>query len=334
MYISPYHKILMGGVLVVLIVLSFYVAPKFYPLSTFVQVINGTADATVSEIIIKYRGIRTMVALMAGACVATSGLILQFVTRNILASPGIMAMNAGGALFVSVSFALGIISTATMVSVFAIIGALLTGVLVYMVSYQLQKHHGDMVLILVGAMFATTFFGVVQLMMILDEAMLAVTLYWLFGSFNNRPFDLVLYNLGAMGLILPVLIIARHHIAILSVSDNMAKSLGANTARLRGISFLIAGVLSGIGIAIAGPIAFIGLLVPHLTRILIKSHDFKALLLPNMCIGMICALTADIISRLIMHPAEVSIGIVLSFVGGLFLLFILYRSHTQQQMRG
>ena len=324
------HKILVPTVLILLVALSFYVAPKFYPLHTFWQILNGTADESITEIIVNYRGVRTLVALLAGASIATSGLILQFVTRNILASPGIMAMNAGGSLFVSVSFALGLIHTSTMISVVAIVGAILTGVIVYAVSYQLQKYHGDMVLILVGAMFSTTFFGVVQLMMILDETMMAVTMYWIFGSFNNRPIDLVLYNLSVLVFILPLLIYTRHHIAILSLSDSMAQSLGANTTKLRGLSFLIAGVLSGIGIAIAGPVAFIGLLVPHLTRIIIKSHDFKALLVPNIFIGIICALSADIVSRLLLHPAEVSIGIVLSFVGGIFLLYILYRNHVKK----
>ncbi len=318
-----------GTVLGILILLSFYVAPKYYPLTTFWQVIQGTADDSVTDIIVNYRGTRTLVALMAGGCVATSGLILQFVTRNILASPGIMAMNAGGALFVSVSFALGLIYTSTMISVFAIIGAIVTGIIVYAVAYQLQKYHGDMVLILVGAMFATTFFGIVQLMLILDETMMTVTLYWLFGSFNNRPADLVLYNFGVLVLILPLLIYTRHHIAVLSLSNQMATSLGANTARLRGIAFVVAGVLSGIGIAIAGPVAFIGLLVPHVTRIILKSHDFKVLLVPNISVGIICALSADIISRLILHPSEVSIGIVLSVLGGIFLLRLLYRTHMK-----
>ncbi len=333
MPITSLHKAVICIVLGMLVVLSFYVAPTFYPLGTFWQVIRGTADASVTEIVIQYRGTRTLVALMTGASVATSGLILQFVTRNILASPGIMAMNAGGALFVSVSLALGLVYTTTMISVFAIVGAVVTGGVVYAVSYQLQKYHGDMVLILVGAMFATTFFGIVQLMMILDETMLAVTLYWLFGSFNNRSLELVLYNLGVLGVIVPLLLYTRHHIAVLSLSDNMAAGLGADTVRLRGIGFLVAGGLSGMGIAIAGPVAFIGLLVPHVTRILIKSYDFKHLLMPNIFVGMICALSADIISRLILHPAEVSIGIVLSFVGGIFLLYILYRTHTRQSYR-
>lgn len=318
------HYIPLCIFMVVLILLSFYVAPSFYGIKTFIGIFDGTTDSSVREIILEYRGIRTLVAILAGATIATSGLLLQHVTRNALASPGIMAMNAGGALFMSVAFGMGLITTSVLLPIFAVIGAITTGVIVYVLSYNLQKYYGDTILILVGAMMATTFFGIVQLMMILDETTLLVTLSWLFGSFNNRPFILVVYSMVAIFGILPLLLYLRHHISVLSVSDGMAHSLGAHTGRLKGIAFLSAGVLAGISIAIAGPVAFIGLLVPHVTRIIMKTHDFKDVFVPNMIVGVIMALGCDIISRLVLHPAEVSIGIILSLLGGPFLLYILY----------
>ena len=323
-------QFLLSIIILILILLSFYIAPKIYDLSVFIGVLHGTVDPSIQEIIIQYRGIRTLVAILAGATIATSGLILQTITRNDLASPGMMSMNAGGALFMSVAFSIGLITTNILLPVFAIIGAIATGIVVYSLSYQLQKYHGETILILVGAMMGTTLFGIVQLMMILDETTLLITLSWLFGSFNNRPWILVLYSSLAIVMIVPLLIYIRSHIAILTVSDSMAQSLGARTTLLRGISFLIAGVLSGISIAIAGPVAFIGLLVPHLTRIILREHDFQKLLIPNILVGVILALGSDIISRLVLHPSEVNIGIILSFMGGPFLLYILYRNRVSK----
>lgn len=325
-------KLSLFGVLVVLIALSFYVAPTFYPLQTFIDVIRGTADPSVAEIITDYRGIRTLVALLAGATIATSGLILQFVTRNDLASPGMMAMNAGGALVMSVAFSVGLITTNSLLPAYAVVGALATGAVVYIMAYQLQRYHGDTILILIGAMMATVFGGIVQLMMILDETTMIVTLSWLFGSFNNRPADVVISGMVGLVLTLPMLWYISRHMAVVAVSDTMARSVGANIARIKGVAFVGAGFLAGISIAMAGPVAFIGLLVPHLTRMLLKTYDFKTLLLPNMAVGMGIALISDIVSRLILHPTEVSVGIVMAFMGCPFLLFVLYR--RSQNNRG
>lgn len=325
------RKSALGVLLLLLVMASFYVAPKFYDAHVFLDIIMGRADPSVREIVVEYRGIRTLVALLAGASIATSGLILQFVTRNPLASPGIMAMNAGGALVMSIAFALGFITVNSLLPAFAMVGALFTGVLVYIIAYQLQRYHGDSILILVGVIVASIFAGIVQLMMILDETTMLVTLSWLFGSFNNRPFDVVVSSLGGIIIVMPLLFYMNRHMGVIALSDSMAHSVGANVGRLKGIAFIVAGILAGMSIAIAGPVAFIGLLVPHLTRMILKTYDFSTLIIPNIFVGMSVALFSDIISRLVLHPNEVSVGIIMSFIGCPFLIYTLYNRSKQYQ---
>lgn len=311
--------------LLILCMLSFYVGPKIYPLADFAAILTGTADVSVYEIIVQYRGIRTLVAMFAGGAIATAGLILQAITRNVLASPSIMAMNAGGALFITIALSLGVIHSTLAIPFVAMIGASLVGVLVFMVSLYLQKYHKNTVLILVGAIMASTIFGIVQLMMIVDETDLQITLAWLYGSFNNRSFVTLQYSAILVFALTPILCYVRNHISVLSLSDTMAASVGARVRLVRVLSFFVAGGLSGMSVALAGPVAFIGLLMPHATRHIVKTIEFKKVLVPNIFLGMILALGSDIVSRLVMHPAEVSVGIILSFLGAPFLLFLLYQ---------
>ncbi len=319
------NKIYFSILFLSLILVNLCFGPKIYNPFEVWNALWGLGDLETVEIIQKYRLTRTLIAIATGAVLAVSGLMLQNVTRNGLASPSMMGMNAGGALFVALGVGVFHFEAIALISVFAMVGAFLTGGGVFLMTLILQRSQNESILVLVGATVSLSLYGFVQMFMIADEVNLQVALVWLFGSFNNRSLELFGYN---MLILVPTLIaiwsVSRHMMG-LSLSDAMAKGVGVNTSQVRGVAFLLASILAGLAISMAGAVSFIGLLTPHLARRIYQNIEFQKIAIPTALMGALLALFADIASRAVVYPAELPVGILISFVGVPFLIYILYQ---------
>jgi iron complex transport system permease protein len=257
---------------------------------------------------------RTLVALAVGAALAVAGVLLQAVTRNPLAEPAILGINAGASFaIVTAVFLLGGVAPATTVW-FAFAGALGAVAVVYLVASSGRGGATPVKLALAGAVVAALLGSWISAILITNERTLDEVRFWLAGSVAGR--DLAILAQVAPFLVAGLLVAFALIPALdaISLGDDVAAGLGQRTGLVRGSAIGSAVVLSGASVAAAGPIAFVGLAVPHAVRRVVgPRHRW---LLPFSAIhGAVLLLVADVLGRIAMRPSEIAVGIVTAIVG-------------------
>lgn len=288
------------------------------------DVLSGTAD-TDTTTVIESRYPRTVLGILAGLCLAVAGTLMQGVTRNPLADPGLLGINAGAAASVVAATAfLGASgSTATMWA--ALPGALLAGVLVHIVGSAGSGSSSSLVrLVLAGAVLSAVLSAFIQAVTLSKPDVFDSYRYWVVGALGGRDFEVFTSVLpfAAVGLVLALLL--GPGLNMLALGNDSAKSLGANPALVRGAGLLAATLLSAAATAAVGPIAFIGLAVPHVARAVV-GIDFRFRIVFAAITGPTLLLLADILGRLILRPQELMAGVVTAFLGAPALLFAVRR---------
>ncbi|MBQ9062425.1 MAG: iron ABC transporter permease [Eubacterium sp.] len=278
-------------------------------------------DETVSTIF-DLRFPRILIAMLSGAAVAVSGVLFQAVLKNPLADPGIIGISSG-ASFVSIV----IIAFLPQFYFFTPLFAFLGGVFAFFLVYSLSWKGGlsPLRIILVGVAINAMFTGLTETFNALSggniERMVAVAS----GNISMKTWDDVrtLFPYTLIGLILACVFSGKCD--LLSLEDKTARSLGVNVNRTRLMLSLFAVLLASISTAVAGAISFLGLIVPHIGRILVGS-EHKVLIPFSMLFGAFAFLVADTIGRTIAAPSEIAPAIIMSVVGGPFFVFLLRRS--------
>ncbi|RFU70071.1 iron ABC transporter permease [Peribacillus saganii] len=264
---------------------------------------------------------RSLIAAAVGASLAISGVLMQTLTKNPLASPDIIGINAGAGMAVVIAvtvFSAGNLQLFTWLS-FA--GAAIAAISVYFIGSYGREGLTPMKLTLAGAAMTALFASLTQGLLVLNEAALEQVLFWLAGSVSGRKLDnltAVLPYLAAGGAI-AFLIAAK--LNVLSMGEDVAKGLGVNTGLLKIIIGMIVIVLSGGAVAVAGPIGFIGIVVPHLTRFIV-GIDHRWVIPCSGILGGVLLLVADIASRYILMPQEVPVGVMTAVIGTPFFIYI------------
>lgn len=260
---------------------------------------------------------RTVVALLVGSVLGLAGLLFQLVTRNQLASPDILAVNAGASLAIVLVTLFGFSSIASFTSA-ALVGAFIAGVIVYLLS---ANGGNVMYMTLAGASLAALFSSFTQSIIAYEEGALDEVLFWLTGSVAGRSLELVTTLLPWMIVASLCVLLISKELETLSLGDQVARSLGQNVGVIKFVAVTLAVVLSAFGVALAGPIAFVGLLAPHLARYMFGTAFF-ARLAGSALLGSVLLLSADIFGRLILFPREVTVGVVLAVIGGAFFIYL------------
>ncbi|AIC31019.1 iron-siderophore transporter permease protein (plasmid) [Rhizobium etli bv. mimosae str. IE4771] len=266
---------------------------------------------------------RALLAPLVGAALGVAGVLTQTLARNRIASPDTLGINGGAALaVVASSIWLGIGSIAGM-SVAAISGALATSLLVFGVAAT-SGGFSPIRIVLVGVTVGGLAYSIVQIILTTNEAQLKELLFWLTGSFADRP---IAFAIGGAPVVLAGLAAAwmlAQPLDALQADDTTAANLGVPLAVVRWAGFLTVSLLTGAGVCMAGPVGFVGFVVPHLARWLVGlSH--RRLIVTSALIGAIYATAADILARFIIYPAEAPVGAITSTVGGITLLILLER---------
>ncbi|WP_432653185.1 FecCD family ABC transporter permease [Salibacterium salarium] len=328
--------LLVSMVLFILIVVAFFISMNLgtYPLSpldTFKALIgSGTEEG--SLVLFSFRLPRIVLALLIGTGLAVSGAILQGISQNELAEPGIIGINAGAGLAVVlfISFfegstgALGFLSVFAM-PFFALLGALLAAFLIYVLAWK--QGITPVRLILVGIAINAGFNAVLiifQLRMEPNDFMQATI--WLSGSIWGANWSFVLSILPWIVILVPFTLWKAQHLDVLNLGDQVATGLGASVEKERRILLIAAVALAGASVAVGGGIAFLGLVAPHLARRLVgPSHHF---LIPTSAImGALLLLTADTIGKNILAPSEIPVGLVVSALGAPYFIYLLMKTN-------
>ena len=264
---------------------------------------------------------RALVACLVGAALAVAGVLMQALTRNPLASPSIFGVNAG-AVFAIVLFST--FFSVTSLNTFlwlAFLGASVAGALVYGLGSLGKDGLSPVRIVLSGAAISALFMAFTQGILVIGQEGLDSVLFWVAGSVSGRDLSMVMPLVPAFVAGIVLAILAAPQINILLSGDDIAKGLGQNTVLIKVVLSLLIIGLAGGSVALGGSIGFIGLMVPHMVRSVV-GYDHKWLIPLSALWGAILLLCADVISRFVIMPEEVPIGVTTAILGAPFFIYL------------
>lgn len=285
------------------------------------------SSGTYGDVVVDDRISRTVLGLLAGAALGLAGAVLQALTRNPLADPGLLGINAGAsaAVVTAITF-FGVTSLSGYVW-FAFLGAAAVGAMVWFLGGS--RGATPVRLALAGTAISAALYGYLQAVMIMDDAALNKMRFWTVGSLTSATDSTIRQVLPflVVGVVL-ALALARP-LNAMEMGDDTAKALGANLNRTRVLSMLAATVLCGAATAACGPIVFVGLMVPHVVRSF-TGPDLRWILPYAAVLSPVLLLGADVLGRTVTRPAELQVGIVTAILGGPVFIFLVRRRRTAQ----
>ncbi|EPP1862073.1 FecCD family ABC transporter permease [Vibrio parahaemolyticus] len=266
------------------------------------------------QILATLRAPRTYAGLLIGASLAVSGVLMQGLTRNPLASPSILGINAGAACFMALA-SIGVPFFSQLNPIInAVFGALLSGGAVMLLGGFFSARSHPLRLVLAGIAISALLIGLTRASVILADDMAYSVLHWLTGSLSavdSQQWQ-QLWPFATLGLVL-AMGLARN-LNLLALGDEVAVGLGGNIRLTRLISGLAVVLLAGTSVAIVGPIGFVGLLVPHLVRPIV-GHNYHILIPVSALCGAALVTWSDALSRAIAFPAETPVGVITALLG-------------------
>lgn len=324
-----YPTILLVGILAVLAtaLLSLMIGVVAISPVDAVRSLFGSAGYDV-DALVDGRIDRTVVGILVGAAVAVSGTVMQGVTRNPLADPGILGVNAGASLAVILGiYLLGIGSLGEYMWL-ALLGGCVAAVLVYLIASTGPRTAQPVTMALAGAAVTAASSSIIGGIMVTNQEALDAFRFWQVGSVAGRdPGDLTpTLSLFAVGFLLSLT--AGPVLNALALGDDMASALGQRVLIGRATTSLGAVVLAAAATAAAGPIGFVGLVVPHVVR-LVVGPDYRKILLASVFGGIVLVGLADTVGRILTPPSEVSVGIVTALVGAPALILLVRRERAR-----
>lgn len=288
----------------------------------------GGDTSTVARAAVVARVPRTVLALLVGAALALSGTTMQAVTRNPLADPGILGVSSGAALAVVVGIAFFGMSSPFVFMAVAIGGAAVAAVFVYLVG-SLGGGATPLKLALAGAATSAAFASLVSAILLPRVDIVESFRFWQIGGVGGATWDRIVVVIPVLVVGAGVCVAMARGMNSLALGDELATGLGANVLRTRLISSAGAVILCGAATAIAGPIGFVGLVVPHMCRMLMGT-DHRWLLPVSALGGAALLVAADLVGRLVARPSEIDVGIVTAIIGAPVFIWIVRRQKVRE----
>ena len=257
---------------------------------------------------------RTVTSMIVGAGLAIAGALMQTLTRNPLASPGILGINAGAMFFVVVGATLLSLTSPSQLVWAAFTGADTAAVLVYFLGQEAGRDVSPVRTVLAGVAVTALFVSFAQGLLILNQDRFESILFWLAGSVSGRELDAIVPLLPLFGGALILALLLSRQLNLLGLDDEVIRGLGLRVGQVRLLIGLVVIVLAGTSVAMAGLIGFVGLIVPHMARGLFGT-DHRWLLPVSAIIGATLLLAADTIARLVIPPQEIPVGVMTALLG-------------------
>jgi iron complex transport system permease protein len=270
---------------------------------------------------------RALIAAAVGSSLAIAGAIMQALTKNPLASPGIFGVNAGAGFFVVLTITFLSTASLNQLTWSAFLGAAVAAVTVYVLGSLGKEGLTPMKLTLAGAAMAAFFSSFTQGLLVVNEKALEEVLFWLAGSVQGRDLDVLVSVLPYLSVAWIGSLLIANQINVLSMGEDVAKGLGQKTILIKLSAALVIVFLAGSSVAIAGPIGFIGIVVPHLARSLV-GIDHRWIIPFCGLLGGILLMIADVGARYVIMPEEVPVGVMTAVIGTPFFIYIARRRMT------
>lgn len=310
--------------LVLVVLASIAVGSKDIPLSTVIEALFRYNDSDDHAIIMALRVPRTILGLLVGVALGLSGALIQALTRNPLADPGILGVNAGASFFVTLAVGVFGLTSISSYIWFAFAGAVVATVVVYGIGSVGRGAATPIRLTLAGVAISAVLSGIQSGLALLDPVTFDRLRFWGAGSLTAPGYDNIVMTAPFIGLGVVLALIATRPLNAIALGDDLAASLGANITRTRVLVVIAVTLLAGAATAAAGPIFFIGLMIPHVSRWLVGA-DQRWIAALTIVLSPVLLLSSDIIGRVVMRPGELQVGIVTAFVGAPVLILLARR---------
>ena len=305
------------------VILSLGIGQNFISFkSVYNAFFNYEQDSTKHLIVRSTRLSRTIIALVSGGSLAVSGALMQALTRNPLAAPGIFGLNSGAIFFLVIAANFFGITSMQISIWLAFLGAMTAGILVYVIASSGENGLSSLKIILAGAAVTALFHSFTQGLLVINQSNLESILFWISGSTAGRDLEMIMPLFPFIIFAIVLALILAKDINILLISEKMAAGLGQKTIVIKlllGVSIII---LAGSSVAAAGAISFVGMLVPHIGRFFI-GNNYHWMIIYSFIIGSLLLLIADIVARIIIMPQEVPIGVMTALMGAPFFIYII-----------
>lgn len=309
--------------LLICVLVSLGVGSSTLPVSSVLHYLAHPDDSFDSYVVNDLRVSRTIVGVLVGLALAVAGAVMQAVTRNPLAEPGLLGVNSGASLAIVVGAFLAGATSVRAQFLLAFLGAIVSTLVVYAIGFLGGDGASPARLVLVGVAFSAISGSVVQGLLLRRPDVFDTFRSWDVGALTRVDLPLtavsVLVGLGMVGAL-----VSARGLTDLSLGDDVAASLGTNLVLLRCSSLMSLALLCGAATAAAGPIAFVGLMVPLTGSWLMGPHRGWVIAL-SAVLGPVLVLLADVLGRLIARPAEMQVGLLTAFVGSPVLLWMAMR---------
>ncbi|MGN2639579.1 FecCD family ABC transporter permease [Nocardia takedensis] len=281
------------------------------------------AESTAAEIVRGLRLPRTALALVCGIALGATGALIQGYTRNPLSDAGLLGLNAGAAFLAALSMYLFGFTRPDQYIWFAFAGALIAGVVVFGAS-SLGGKASPLSLVLAGAAVTLFLQAMTNAVVTLDASALDTYRFWVVGTVAGRDAEIFWQILPFLAVGLLMAVAASPGLNLLSLGDDVARGLGVNIGRSRAIGLAAIVLLCGSATAAIGPVAFLGLVAPHIARFF-TGPDYRWLVPYSGLFGALLLLGADVLGRVVARPDELQVAVMLAVIGAPFFLVFVRR---------
>ncbi|PJJ71037.1 iron complex transport system permease protein [Diaminobutyricimonas aerilata] len=318
-----------AGLLVVACALSLVLGSRTVSLD---EVLGGLTDPDATgfgEAAVATRVPRTVLAVLVGAALGLAGAIMQGLTRNPLADPGILGVNLGSALAVVIGIAVFGIASVQEYVWFAFAGAAAASVLVYAIGSIGREGATPLKLALAGAAISAALSSFVSAVLLTRTDVFDVFRFWQVGGVGGADFGEMTHVLPFVGAGAVLAVLSIRSLDLLSLGDDLARGLGGRVGLARAGSGLAIVLLCGAATAIAGPIGFVGLVVPHAARFF-TGPAHRWLLPYSALFGAVLLVAADVVGRVISRPSDIQVGIMTAVIGAPVFIWLIRRSKVRE----
>nr|WP_203720132.1 iron ABC transporter permease [Streptomyces anulatus] len=313
--------------LAAVMVASVALGSRDVPWSDVVAALGG-ADDTLGRAAATKRIPRTVLAVVIGAALGLAGGVMQGVTRNPLADPGILGVNMGASLAVVTAVAFFGLTSPTGYIWTAIVGAAFSALFVYTVGTLGRGGATPLKLALAGAATSAAFASLVSAIILPRNDIAGSFKLWQIGGVGGASFERIGQVMPFLVVGFAVCLLSARALNSLALGDELAAGLGERVALARAVAAIGAVLLCGAATAVAGPIGFVGLVVPHTCRLLV-GVDHRWLLPLSAVLGGVLLTAADVVGRIVARPSEIDVGIVTALIGAPFFIYIVRRQKVR-----
>lgn len=299
---------------------------KMSPLQ-FIKTLFGMGNETDTMVLYEFRMPRLLVTILCGAALSLSGALLQSITKNPLADPGIIGINAGSGFFIALLMIFMPIDSSNFVYVlplFSLIGGLITAVTVFLLSSS-KRGLNPMQMILIGVGLSTALSGTMIMMTsTFNKEDVEFISKWLGGNIWGDTWPFVWMIIIVLIITIPILLLKLDILNILNTHEHISTGLGIRISRERLVILIISVMLCASAVSICGSIAFVGLIAPHIARQLVGPRH-QVFIPITILLGAILLSFADTLGRLLIEPAGMPAGIIVSIIGAPYFLYLMRR---------